>query len=92
MVVGFASGEIPRIPLNLILLKGVIVKGFELRTFAHHAPELAAHDRDELLELFRRGRIHPYVSDVFPLEQVGEALRTVADRRALGKVVVDPTR
>jgi NADPH2:quinone reductase len=92
VVVGFASGEIPRIPLNLILLKGVIVKGFELRTFAQFAAELAARDRDELLELFGAGRIHPYVSEVFPLEQVGEALRTVAERRALGKVVVDPTR
>lgn len=91
VVVGFASGEIPRIPLNLVLLKGVIVKGLELRTFAQHAPELAARDRDELLELFRGGGIHPYVSDVFSLERVGEALRSVADRRALGKVVVDPT-
>jgi NADPH2:quinone reductase len=92
VVVGFASGEIPRIPLNLILLKGVIVKGFELRTFAQYAPELAARDSDELLELFRGGQIRPHVSDVFPLERVGEALRCVADRRALGKVVVDPTR
>ncbi len=92
VVVGFASGEIPRIPLNLVLLKGVIVKGFELRTYAQFAPDLAARNRDELLELFRRGRIHPYVSDVYPLEQVGAALRAVADRRALGKVVIDPTR
>jgi NADPH:quinone reductase len=92
VVVGFASGEIPRIPLNLILLKGVILKGFELRTFAQYAPELAARDRDELLELFRQSRIHPYISDVFPLERVSDALRTVADRRALGKVVVDPTQ
>ena len=91
VVVGFASGEIPRIPLNLVLLKGVIVKGFELRTFAQHWPEVARRDSDELAELFAAGAIRPYVSAVFPLERVGEALRAVADRRALGKVVVDPT-
>jgi NADPH2:quinone reductase len=91
VVVGFASGEIPRIPLNLVLLKGVIVKGFELRTFAQHAPEAARRDVDELAELFAAGAVRPYVSAVFPLKRVGEALRAVADRRAVGKVVIDPT-
>ena len=59
VVVGFASGEIPRIPLNLVLLKGVVIKGFEFRTFAEHAPEAARRDRDELSELFATGRIRP---------------------------------
>ena len=91
VVVGFAAGTIPRIPLNLVLLKGVIVKGFELRTFAQYAPEASQRDREELLALFAAGTIRPYVSAVYPLERVAEALRAVADRRALGKVVVDPT-
>jgi NADPH2:quinone reductase len=91
VVVGFASGEIPRVPLHQVLLKGVIVKGFEMRTFAQHAPDAARRDADELAELFAAGAIRPHVSAVFPLERVGEALRAVADRRALGKVVVDPT-
>ena len=90
VVVGFASGEIPRIPLNLVLLKGVVVKGFEFRTFAEHAPEAARRDREELLALFAEGKVRPYVSSVYPLDRVGEALREVADRRAIGKVVVEP--
>jgi NADPH2:quinone reductase len=91
VTVGFASGEIPRIPLNLVLLKGVVVKGFEVRTFPHHAPEASRRDREEVLELFLSGRIRPHVSAVYPLEQAGAALAAVADRRAVGKVVVDPT-
>ena len=92
VVVGFASGEIPRIPLNLVLLKGVIVKGFEMRTFAEHAPEDSRRDLAELTALFAAGQVRPYVSEVFALDEVGAALRAVADRRALGKVVVEPTR
>jgi NADPH:quinone reductase len=91
VVVGFAAGEIPRIPLNLVLLKGVVVKGFEFRTFAEHAPESARRDHDELFQLFATGRVRPHVSAVFPLEQTGAALRAMADRQALGKIVVDPT-
>ena len=90
VVVGFASGEIPRIPLNLVLLKGVILKGFEMRTFAEHAPADARRDTAELAALFAGGEVRPYVSETFPLDQVGAALRAVADRRALGKVVVEP--
>ncbi len=92
VVVGFASGEIPRIPLNLVLLKGVVVKGFEMRTFAEHAPEDSRRDLAELTALFAAGQVRPYVSEVFALDEVGAALRAVADRRALGKVVVEPTR
>jgi NADPH2:quinone reductase len=91
VVVGFASGEIPRIPMNLVLLKGVIIKGFEVRTFSQHAAEAARRDHEELQALFARGALRPHVSAVYPLTQVSEALRAVADRQALGKVIVDPT-
>jgi len=90
VVVGFASGEIPRIPLNLVLLKGVVIKGFEFRTFAEHAPEASRRDRAELLALFADGKVRPYVSSVYPLDGVAGALREVAERRALGKVVIEP--
>jgi NADPH2:quinone reductase len=91
VTVGFASGEIPRIPLNLILLKGAIVKGFEIRAFGLHAPDLAERDRAELLDLLASGRINPHVDAVYPLGDVATALRKVADRRSAGKVLVDPT-
>jgi NADPH2:quinone reductase len=90
VTVGFAAGEIPRIPLNLVLLKGVIVKGFEIRTFAEHAPGPAARDRKELDELFATGALRPFVSRRYPLEQAAVALAEVAGRRAVGKVVIEP--
>jgi NADPH:quinone reductase len=92
VTVGFAAGDIPRIPLNLVLLKGVIVRGFELGSFASHSPTDAARDRAELDELFAAGRIRPHVSGVYPLEQASSALEELADRRAIGKVLVHPQR
>jgi len=92
VTVGFASGEIPRIPLNLVLLKGAIVQGFEIRTFGLHAPDLAERDRAELLDLLASGRVTPHVDAVYPLGDVATALRKVADRQSAGKVLVDPTR
>lgn len=89
VTLGFASGTIPKIPLNLVLLKGVTVKGLELRTFGQHQPELEARDSRELLELFADGRLRPHIGATFRLEDAGAALRHVAGRRALGKVVID---
>ena len=88
VTVGFASGEIPRIPLNLVLLKGPIIQGFEIRTFAQYAPEAAARDERELLALLASGKIAPHISAEYPLEQVAAALRFVADRKATGKVLI----
>lgn len=89
VTVGFAAG-IPSIPLNLVLLKGVRVMGYEARTFGTNAPELAARDRRELHEMYATGRISPHIGARFGLDDVGAALRTVGDRRAIGKVVVRP--
>jgi NADPH:quinone reductase len=90
VTVGFASGEIPRIPLNLVLLKGVIIKGFEVRTFGQYAPDAAARDERELMELVASGRIVPHISSTHTLEHAAAALRELADRRAVGKVLVTP--
>lgn len=92
VVLGFASGEIPRIPLNLVLLKGPIVRGFEFIGFGTHSPDDLRRDRAEMYDLLASGALQPHVSEVFPLEQVADALRAVADRKAVGKVIVDPTR
>jgi NADPH2:quinone reductase len=88
VVVGFASGKIPRLPLNLVMLKGVTVKGFEMWSFMQHAGDDERRDREELFELFRTGVVRPAVSTVFDLDDVVEALELVADRRAVGKIVV----
>ena len=90
VTVGYAAGEIPRIPLNLVLLKGIQVLGFEFRGFSAHTPEAEVQrNEDELLELLRTGRATPYVGATFPLDRVVEALRYVGDGRAVGKVILD---
>lgn len=88
VTIGFASGEIPRIPLNLVLLKGCVVKGFDLRTFAGNEPAKAARDEAELLGLLVDGRIRPHISAVYDLDHAAEALNHVASRQATGKVLV----
>ena len=92
VVVGFASGEIARIPLNLVLLKGVSVLGFDQRSFAANRPDLRQRDEAELLALLAAGRLRPRVTASFPLDRVAEALKMVADRRVLGKTVVMVSR
>jgi NADPH:quinone reductase len=90
IVLGFASGEIPRIPLNLVLLKGVIVRGMEMRTITEHEPEKVARDLQELRDLFMGGKLHPHVSAVYPLGETAQALQSMLDRTATGKVLIDP--
>jgi NADPH:quinone reductase-like Zn-dependent oxidoreductase len=91
VVVGFAAGEIPRIPLNLVLLKGVIVRGMEMRSIMEAVPELVRRDQRELKELFVAGKIHPHVSAVYPLGDTAIALRSMVERTATGKVLIDVT-
>lgn len=89
VTVGYASGVIPRIPLNLVLLKGVRVLGFEFWGFATHCPEELSRNEGELLGLLASGEVRPYVGATFPLHDVAAALRLVADGKAIGKVVVE---
>ena len=89
VTVGYASGEIPRIPLNLVLLKGVEVRGFEFLGFATHEPEALRRNEAELVELLASGRVVPHIGATFPLDEAAAALRLVADGRAIGKVVID---
>ncbi len=91
VTVGFASGEIPKIPLNLVLLKGVIVTGFTMGGFADHQRQDFARDQAELTELYRSGRFTPHISARYPLDGAGQALADLAERRALGKVLVVPS-
>ena len=90
VTVGFASGEIPKIPLNLVLLKGCVIKGFEIRTFAQVEPELAKRDEAELVELLASGKITPHISAVHDLDHAADALDEVAGRRSTGKVLLAP--
>lgn len=89
VTLGYAAGEIPAIPLNLVMLKGITVLGMEIRTFAMDYPDEIGRDDAELAALFAEGKLRPYIGTRFPLEQAPAALRYVADRRAIGKVVID---
>lgn len=92
VVVGFASKAIPRIPLNLVLLKGVEIRAYDAAKAWQRDPDATRRRRAELLALLASGRIRPLVSEVFALADAGVALRRVFDRRAIGKVVVEPSR
>jgi NADPH2:quinone reductase len=89
VTVGFASGVIPRIPLNLVLVKGVHVLGFQ---FQDVVPDEFARNEEELREHLVSGRILPHVCAVYPLAETVAALRHVADGHAIGKVLIDLTQ
>jgi NADPH2:quinone reductase len=86
VTVGFASGDIPRIPLNLVLVKGIAVLGFQ---FQDVPPDEFARNEDELRDHLVNGRVRPHVGAVYPLAETVQALEDVADGRAVGKILID---
>jgi NADPH:quinone reductase len=86
VTVGYASGIIPQIPLNLVLIKGIRIVGFQFQDVP--TDEFARND-EELRELLVSGRVSPHIGAVYPLDETASALRHVADGRAIGKVLVD---
>lgn len=88
VTVGFASGDIPRIALNLVLMKGVHILGFQFQDVP--ADEFARNE-DELRDLLTSGSVRPHVGAVYPLDETVQALEHVADGRAIGKVLIDLT-
>lgn len=90
LVIGFTAGDIPKIPLNLPLLKGASIVGVFLGAFTEREPAAAREDMREIVEMLALGRIRPHISNRYPLERGVEALREVAERRAKGKVLIVP--
>lgn len=88
VTVGYASGAIPRIPLNLVLLKGIEIRGFEFRSWAMRHPEEMARNDAEVLGLLATGKAAPYVEARFDLADTAAALAHVAAGRAIGKVLL----
>jgi NADPH2:quinone reductase len=87
LVIGFTAG-IPKLPLNLPLLKACSVVGVFYGAWAAREPDRNRRNLEELVEFIEAGKIQPYVSATYPLERASEAIRELADRRAEGKVVV----
>ncbi|HTP95495.1 MAG TPA: NADPH:quinone oxidoreductase family protein [Burkholderiales bacterium] len=89
LVVGFASGEIARLPLNLPLLKSASVIGVYYGKWVEREPQAARRNLERLFALHAQGRIAPHVSARYPLERAADALNDVLARRILGKAVLE---
>jgi NADPH:quinone reductase len=88
LVVGFAAGEIPKIPLNLTLLKGCSIVGVFWGDFTRREPQRFAEAMRQLDRWYAEGKLKPHVSKTFPLERAAEALTLMANRGVKGKVVL----
>jgi len=88
LVVGFAVGEIPKVPLNLALLKGCSIVGVFWGDFTRREPALNEANNQELMRLFEAGKISPHIHKVYPLTQASEALNELLDKKVSGKVVL----
>lgn len=88
LAIGFASGKVPQVPANLILVKNVSVIGLYWGGYARFAPGVLERSLAELLDWHSRGILRPHVSHVLPLDRAAEGLALLRDRRATGKVVV----
>ncbi|MDD2161131.1 NADPH:quinone oxidoreductase family protein [Pseudomonas sp. MIL19] len=88
LVVGFASGRIPELPVNLALLKGAAVAGVFWGAFAQRQPQDNAANFQQLFAWHAEGKLKPLVSQTYPLAQAAEAINMLGQRKAVGKVVV----
>ncbi|MCR9106757.1 MAG: NADPH:quinone oxidoreductase family protein [Gammaproteobacteria bacterium] len=88
LVIGFASGPIPSIPLNLALLKGASLVGVFWGRFVGEEPQANTKNVEELWELFNQGKLNPIVTDCYPIDQYEEAFNCMLERRARGKVII----
>ena len=88
LVIGFAAGDIPRIPLNLTLLKGCSIVGVFWGTFVARNPKGNQQNLQELLTWFQQGKIHPLISATYHLKDAAHALNDMMQRKVTGKVVL----
>lgn len=88
LVIGFAAGEIPRIPLNLPLLKRASIVGVDWGGSHRSGPPKPPPEMERLIALVTAGKIHPAVQATFPLEEAGNALQAMLERRGIGKAVI----
>jgi len=92
LVIGFAAGEIPKIPLNLALLKSCQIVGVFWGAFTARDPQANQANLQELMEMYKAGTIRPHISDSFPLDQAADALNKMANRQVKGKVILTTGR
>jgi NADPH2:quinone reductase len=88
LVIGFTAGEIPRIPLNLTLLKGCAILGVFYGSFTARDPQRNMEHLKELMKLYAEGKISPLISATYPLERAADALKALMNREVKGKAVL----
>jgi NADPH2:quinone reductase len=88
LVVGFAAGEIPRLPLNLLLVKGCAIIGVFWGSFTAHDPQRSRAHLRELMTWFHEGRLRPHIWATYPLERAADALNDLRTRKVAGKAVL----
>lgn len=92
LVIGFAAGDIPKIPLNLALLKGCQIVGVFWGAFVARAPDANRKNLEDLMRFYNDGKIKPYISGRYPLERTADALKEMAERRVKGKIIITTGR
>lgn len=90
LVIGFANGEIPKLPLNLALLKGASIVGVFWGDYTKREPMNNITDLRTLLGWLKEGKLRPHIAGQFPLERGAEAIRQLMDRKVSGKLVITP--
>lgn len=88
VVIGFASGEIPSIKANYLLVKNIAVSGVQWSDYRDRTPELVAKAQKEIFAFYEQGKIDPIISRRFPLEDFHQALRLLRDGKAQGKIIL----
>ena len=88
IVIGFASGEIPQIPANILLVKNISAVGLYWGAYSVRNPDVLLKSIRQLIDWYMAGKIKPHVSATYPLAEGAEAIRALAERRSTGKVVV----
>lgn len=92
LVVGFANGEIPKLPLNLTLLKGASLVGVFWGEFAKREPRANLQAMRELMTWLVQGKIKPHISGRYALKDTASALNDLAARKVCGKIVIQPEK
>jgi len=90
LVVGFAAGEIPKLPLNLVLLKSCDVRGVFWGAWTERDPAGNHANLAQIMDGCAQGKLSAHVHEVFPLERIAQALHALSDRKAMGKVILKP--
>ncbi|MGC1780460.1 MAG: NADPH:quinone oxidoreductase family protein [Xanthobacteraceae bacterium] len=90
LVIGFAAGEIPKLPLNLVLLKSCDIRGVLWGSWVKREPRAQRALMTDIVQWCAQGKLKPHVHATYPLTEIAAALNAIADRKVMGKIVMRP--